>query len=116
MAQLNVTELDFNNIKQNLKAYLSSQEEFSDFNFEGSALNVLMDTLAYNTHYNGMLAHMLANENFLDSAIKRSSVVSLAKALGYTPVSKRAASARVNILLRSCVYTNTLHTKQRHTI
>jgi hypothetical protein len=116
MAQLNVTELDFNNIKQNLKAYLSSQEEFSDFNFEGSALNVLMDTLAYNTHYNGMLAHMLANENFLDSAIKRSSVVSLAKALGYTPVSKRAASARVNILLYpDPSYTPTVYTLSRDT-
>ena len=97
MAQLNVTELDFDNIKQNLKTYLSSQSEFTDYDFEGSALSVLLDALAYNTHYNAVLAHMLANESFIDTAIKRSSVVSLAKALGYTPRSTKAASATVNL-------------------
>lgn len=93
MAQLDVTELDFANIKQSLKTFMQAQDEFSDYDFEGSALSVLLDTLAYNTHYNAVLAHMLANESFLDSAIKRSSVVSIAKSLGYTPRSRRAATA-----------------------
>src|SRR5210317_77343 len=96
MAQLDVTELDFTTIKNNLKTYLQAQDEFSDYNFEGSALSVLLDTLAYNTHYNAMLAHLVANESFLDTAIKRSSVVSLAKALGYTPRSARGATATIN--------------------
>lgn len=95
--QLNVTELDFDSIKANLKTYLGSQEEFSDFNFEGSGMAIILDLLAYNTHYNGMLAHMLANENFIDTAIKRESVVSIAKALGYTPRSRRGAQAKVNL-------------------
>jgi len=97
MAQLNVTELDFDNIKANLKAFLNSQTEFTDYNFEGSGLAVLIDLLAYNTHYNGILAHMLANENFIDSAIKRESVVSIAKALGYTPRSSRCSAAKINL-------------------
>jgi len=97
MAQLDVTELDFDNIKANLRLFLEGQEEFSDYNFEGSGLNILLEILAYNTHYNGMLAHMLANENFIDTAIKRESVVSIAKALGYTPRSRRGAVAKVNL-------------------
>ena len=99
MAQLNVTELDFDNIKANLKAFLNSQTEFSDYNFEGSGLAVLIDLLAYNTHYNGMLAHMLANENFIDTAIKRESVVSIAKALGYTPRSNRCSDGKINLAI-----------------
>ncbi len=97
MAQLNVTELDFEDIKLNLRNYLKSQSEFSDYNFEGSGLAVLIDMLAYNTHYNGMLAHMLANENFIDTAIKRESVVSIAKALGYTPRSYLGSTATVTV-------------------
>ena len=62
MAQLDVTELDFANIKQSLKTFMQAQDEFSDYDFEGSALSVLLDTLAYNTHYNAVMAHMLANE------------------------------------------------------
>ena len=95
MAQLNLTELDFEDIKTNLKAYLKSQSEFSDYNFEGSGLATLIDLLAYNTHYNGMLAHMVSNENFIDTAVKRESVVSIAKALGYTPRSYLGATATV---------------------
>ena len=60
MAELRVTELDFHGIKQNLKEYLASQDQFSDYNFEGSAMSVLLDVLAYNTHYNATLAHLLA--------------------------------------------------------
>jgi len=99
MAQLNTTELDFEDIKDNLKNYLKSQTEFADYNFEGSGLAVLIDILSYNTHYNGMLAHMLANENFIDTAVKRESVVSIAKALGYTPRSFLGASATVDLVV-----------------
>ena len=95
MAQLEVTELDFQAIRQNLKTFLSSQEEFADYNFDGSGLSILLEILAYNTHYNGTLAHFLSNEMFLDSAIKRNSVVSIAKTLGYTPTSRRSAVANV---------------------
>lgn len=98
MTQLNVAELDFDAIKQNLKTYLQSQEEFQDYNFDGSALSMLLDILAYNTHYNATLAHLQANEMFLDSAVKRNSVASIAKTLGYTGASRR--SARANITLQ----------------
>jgi hypothetical protein len=97
MAELRVTELDFVGIKQNLKEYLASQDEFSDYNFEGSAMSVLLDILAYNTHYNATLAHLLANEMFIDSALKRSSVVSIAKSMGYVPNSQHSARATVDI-------------------
>lgn len=92
-----ITELDFDTIKANLKTFLSGQSEFSDYNFEGSALSTLLDVLAFNTHYTSFYANMLANEMFLDTAVKRSSVVSLAKHLGYTPRSARGAVAVVNI-------------------
>lgn len=97
MAELRVTELDFNEIKTNLRNYLASQSEFSDYDFEGSGLSVLLDVLAYNTHYNAILANMQANEMFIDTAIKRSSVVSLAKTLGYIPRSVTSAKALVNL-------------------
>ena len=116
MAQLDVTELDFDNIKQSLKTFLSAQSEFSDYDFEGSALAVLLDTLAYNTHYNAMLAHMLANESFLDSAIKRSSVTSIAKSLGYTPRSSRASTASVKFtVVPDSSYQNSTLTLSRDT-
>lgn len=92
-----IAELDFDAIKANLKTFLSSQTEFSDYNFEGSALSTLLDLLAVNTHYIGFYANMMANEAFLDTAVKRASVVSLAKHLGYTPRSARGAIAVVDI-------------------
>jgi hypothetical protein len=98
MTQLNVAELDFDAIKENLKSYLQSQEEFQDYNFDGSALSILLDVLAYNTHYNATLAHLQSNEMFIDSAVKRNSVASIAKTLGYTPTSRK--SARANITLQ----------------
>jgi len=108
MAQLDITELDFDLIKANLKTFLEGQTEFSDYNFEGAGLNILLEILAYNTHYNGMLAHLLANENFIDTAIKRESVVSIAKALGYTPRSRRGALAKVNLtIVPPASYTST---------
>lgn len=99
MAQLNVTDLDFFGIRQNLKTFLESQSEFSDYNFDGSGLSVLIDLLAYNTHYNATLAHLLSNEMFIDSAVKRSSVVSIAKALGYSPRSIRSARVDATIVI-----------------
>ena len=99
MAELTVTELDFQTIKTSLKNYLAAQSEFTDYDFTGSALNTLLDVLAYNTHYNAVLANLQANEMFIDSAIKRSSVVSLAKMLGYTPRSTTSAKAYVNIVV-----------------
>src|SRR6056300_902309 len=97
MATKNLTELDFDGIRNNLKLYLQSQEEFSDYDFEASGLTVLLDLLAYNTHYNAILAHMTANEAFLDSAIKRSSIASIAKTMGYTARSARSARATVTL-------------------
>lgn len=99
MAKINVAELDFSTIKSLLKDFLRDQDEFADFDFEGSAMNILMDMLAYNTHFMGFYANMLYNESFLDSAVKRSSVVSLAKHLNYTPKSITASQATVDLLI-----------------
>lgn len=88
MAQLNVTELDFDQIKTNLKSYFTNTESpFKDWDYDGSGLSLLLDVLAYNTHYNAVLAHMSVNESFLDTAQVRSNVVSSAKLLGYLPYS-----------------------------
>jgi hypothetical protein len=100
-SRLRVSELDFPQIKENLKTYLSSQEAFKDYNFEGSAMNVLLDILSYNTHYNSIYANMVANEMFLDSAVKRDSVVSLAKHLGYRPRSATSSTARLNVTINN---------------
>jgi hypothetical protein len=94
--RIQVNELDFDNIKANLKNFMKGQSQFSDYDFEGSSLSVLMDLLAYNTHYNGIYSNLAVNEMFLDSASKRSSVVSLAKMLGYTPRSAKCATAVVD--------------------
>src|SRR6056300_550176 len=94
---LQVTELDFGQIRNNLKSYLSTQTQFKDYDFEGSAMSVLLDLLAYNTHYNAYYVNMLANEMFLDTAQQRDSVVSVAKSLGYTPTSAIGATANVNV-------------------
>ena len=97
MSNLRISELDFDQIKSNLKTYLKSQSQFTDYDFEGSSLSILMDVLAYNTHYNAYISNMLMNEMFLDSAVKRSSAVSIAKHLGYTPRSARGAKANLDI-------------------
>tara|TARA_B110000977_G_C11087792_1_gene495447 strand:+ start:2826 stop:4661 length:1836 start_codon:yes stop_codon:yes gene_type:complete len=101
--RIQVSDLDFDNIKANLKSFLQGQNEFSDYDFEGSAMSVLLDVLAYNTHYNGIYTNLAVNEMFLDSASKRSSVVSLAKMLGYLPRSVRASTATVNVTVSSPV-------------
>ena len=104
--RLSVTEFDFDEVKDNLKVFLSGQTEFTDYDFEGSGMNAMLDVLAYNTHYLGFNANMLANEMFLDSASLRSSVVSHAKTLGYIPNSARAAVATVNVVLNTSSLTS----------
>ena len=98
MAQIkNVTELDFDQIKTNLKVFLSSQDKFNDYDFDGAGINVLLDVLSYNTQYNALLAHMSMNEAFLDSAQVRSNAVSHAKNLGYIPKSRTAAQTKLKV-------------------
>jgi hypothetical protein len=99
--RLKVTELDFDDIKTNLKNFLKQQSEFQDYDFEGSGLSVLLDVLAYNTHYNAYYTNMIAHESFLDTALLRNSVVSHAKKLGYTPRSVSAAMAVIDLTVDS---------------
>ena len=106
--RLRVTEFDFDDVKENLKTFLKGQNEFTDYDFEGSGMNILLDTLAYNTHYLGFNANMLANEMFLDSASLRSSVVSHAKMLGYEVGSPRAPKATINVTLTTSNATATM--------
>ena len=115
MSNLRIAELDFDQIKQNLKEFLKAQDEFTDYDFEGSGLSVLLDILAYNTHYNAYLANMLMNEMFLDSAVKRSSVVSLAKHLGYTPRSARGSTAVLDISVNNPTGSPVSLTLERYT-
>ena len=106
--RLRVTELDFDDIKDNLKIFLKDQTQFKDYDFEGSGMNILLDTLAYNTHYLAYNANMVANEMFLDSSSLRSSTVSHAKALGYEVTSARAPIATLNINLSTTAATKTM--------
>jgi len=99
--RLNITDLDFDTIKTNLKTFLKQQSEFTDYDFEGSSLSVLLDILAYNTHYNAYYLNMVANESFLDTAVLRDSVISHAKTLSYTPHSVTAPKAIVNITVET---------------
>ena len=94
---INITQLDFSSIKSNFITYLQSQNTFQDYNFEGSAMSVLLDVLAYNTQYNAYYLNMVANEMFLDTALLRSSVVSQSKILNYTPRSAIAPSATIKL-------------------
>lgn len=94
---LRISEVDFDSIKTNLKTFLRNQSEFSDYDFEGSAMNILLDVLAYNTHYMAYYLNMTANEMFLDTAQLRNSVLSHAKLLGYIPRSRTGSSAEVNV-------------------
>jgi hypothetical protein len=99
--KLQVSDFDFDDIKANLKSFLQDQSEFQDYDFEGSGFAVLLDLLAYNTHYLGFNANMLANEMYLDSADIRKNIVSLAKMLGYTPTSPKSPTATVDILMNN---------------
>tara|TARA_Y100000389_G_scaffold1022_1_gene1057 strand:- start:6969 stop:8822 length:1854 start_codon:yes stop_codon:yes gene_type:complete len=104
--KLSVSELDFDNIKVNLKTFLQSQTAFQDYDFEGSGLSILIDVLSYNTHYMGYLANMATNELYLDSADIRNNIVSLAKMLGYTPNSPRAPRAAIDVVLNNATGTS----------
>ena len=94
---LEVTNLDFDGIKTNLKNYLKSKDTFADFDFDHSNLSVLMDVLAYNSFYNAFYINQLANESFLESAQLRNNVVAKAKGIGYTPRSTTAPSASLTL-------------------
>jgi hypothetical protein len=94
---LQITDLDFNSIKSNLKEFLKNQSTFTDYDFEGSGMNVLLDLLAYNTYYNSYYMNMIANESFLDTAQLRQNILSHAKIINYVPQSRHGADAKVTI-------------------
>jgi hypothetical protein len=114
--KLTVSELDFDNIKTNLKSFMQGQSEFQDYDFEGSGFAVLLDVLAYNTHYLGFNANMLANEMYLDSADIRKNIVSLAKMIGYTPTSCRASNAELTVKVNNVPNTTTSLTMDKGTV
>ena len=97
IVNFNTSEIDFDGIVSSLKNYLGYQKEFTDYNFEGSALSTLINLLAYNTHYNIVYDNFALNEAFLDSAFKRESVISHASLINYLPRSAKASSATINI-------------------
>lgn len=101
MAFNQVNSLEFNEIKAQIKNYLKGQSQFSDYDFEGSSLTVLLDILAYNTYYSAVNANLIVNENFLETAVLRENVVKLARMIGYTPKSSRSAIAPVNISIQT---------------
>ena len=101
MAFNQVNALEFNQIKAQIKEYLRSQSQFSDYDFEGSSLTVLIDTLAYNTYYTSVNANLAVNEGFLETAVLRENVVKLARMIGYTPKSARSARTTVNISVQT---------------
>ena len=92
-SNVQLTSLDFDNLKGNFLNFLKTQDTFKDYNFTGSALNTLVDLMVYNTQYNAYYLNMVANEMFLDTAIQRGSVVSHAKLLNYVPKSATAPTA-----------------------
>jgi hypothetical protein len=100
-SNIQITDLDFNLIKTNLRRFLQSQDELKDYNYEGAALSNLLDILAYNTQYQAYYLNMVASEMFLDSALQRSSVVSHAKLLNYTPQSAAAPRAVINLVMNN---------------
>ena len=101
MAFNQVNALEFNQIKAQFKEYLRSQSQFSDYDFEGSSLTVLIDTLAYNTYYTSVNANLAVNEGFLETAVLRENVVKLARMIGYTPKSARSARTTCNISVQT---------------
>ena len=109
MPYTQVSNLDFEQIKVSLKEYMRSQSEFTDYDFEGSALSTLIDTLAYNTYYTAFNTNMVVNELFIDSATLRDNVVSIAKQLGYRPKSITAPTAYISFTIN---YTNATTDKE----
>lgn len=104
--KIKVDALNFDEIRTNLRTYLQGQNQFKDYNFDGSSLSVLLDILAYNTHYNALYNNMAVNEMFIDSASKRNSVVSIAKMLGYLPASAKCSSAKVTLTVSGITTAN----------
>ena len=100
-SQINVTDLDFDNIADNLKNYLKGQDTFKDYNFEGSSMSILIDLLAYASHIGAVNTNIAASELFLDSAQIRKNVVSRAKDLGFVPSSEKASTAVCNVTMRN---------------
>ena len=96
-SNLKLTGLDFDELKDNFKNYLATQNEFTDYDSTGSAFSILLDVLAYNTHLNAFYLNMVANEMFLDTAINRNSIMSLSKMLGYLPKSRKSSYANVTV-------------------
>jgi hypothetical protein len=94
-----VADLDFTSVKEDMISYFKSKPEFKDYEFTGSGLNLLLDVLAYNTHYNALTANFLMNEMFLDTAVMRNNVTSLAKSLNYSPRSITSASSFITITI-----------------
>ena len=101
-----ITELDFDSIKTQLRAYLQTQTQFKDYNFEGSNMSALLDVLAFNTFQNNYYTNMTMNEMFLDSAVLKNSIVSHAKELNYIPRSRKSAKAVVRVTITSTEETN----------
>ena len=99
MALINFTDLDFDQIKNSIKDYLRANSTFTDFDFEGSNLSILLDVLAYNTYITSYNANMISNEVFLDSATLRENVVSLARNIGYVPRSTTCSIANVSFFV-----------------
>lgn len=97
--RIKVSDLDYNQIRDNLKTFMQGQSQFSDYDFDGSALSTLIDLLAYNTHYNALYTNLAVNEMFLDSASKRNSVVSIANNFGYTPISPKCSRSTLTVRL-----------------
>ena len=102
------TNLDFDQIKAEIKGYLRANSNFTDFDFEGSNFSVLIDTLAYNTYINAFNTNLAVNESFLDGATVRENVVSLARNIGYIPRSKSAARAHVTFTVPTTTSSKTL--------
>lgn len=96
---LKVTDLDYFSIRNNLKEFLRNQNEFTDYDFDGSGMAVLLDLLAYNTYYNSFYINMVANETFLDTAQVRQNILSHAKVINYVPTSVRGSLSKVNVLV-----------------
>ena len=105
-SNINATDLDFDAIAENIKTYLKGQDKFKDYDFEGSTMSVLIDTLAYATHISGVNTIIAASELFLDSAQIRKNVVSRAKDLGFVPATEQASSSLVNIEFKNILKSN----------
>ena len=104
MPLVNFSNVDFDQIKTSIKDYLRTNSNFTDFDFEGSNMSVLIDTLAYNSYITAYNSNMVANEVFIDSATLRENVAALARNVGYTPRSKKSASAKVSFFVDTSSY------------